>query len=1534
MTLIDEKVDLFEPIKITKNIENTYSNYIRTTFSTNNDVYNDQIEKLLDEGYELVKGPYLQISDNYKTGKSVGEFAGSLLSKEFFKLDSEKLPIDLRLYEHQINAIKNIVEKDRSTVVSTGTGSGKTESFLIPILDYLMKEVESGKIKEKGVRAMLIYPMNALVNDQISRLKELLENYTDITFGFFTGDTYDIKTDEDYRRKYNSPPSINEIFIRSEMRGSPPNILITNYAMLEHIMIRPENSVEIFSPERAHLWKYIVLDEVHTYGGAKGAEVSMLLRRVRQTLQNTSLKFILTSATMGSGPNSDKEIAEFANNLTGSDDIEATDVIRAIIDPIMMPEEMHEVPSDYYQRVIESGYGLETIKSVPADIEDGGLKHLGQVLIHDPNVWKVRKSLEETIKTVSDISDETGLSEEEIVQIVNVSGQGLDLKGRKIMDSRYHIFIRSINGVHITLKPSQKLYFSPQKKIIDEDIGEEFRCFQMSACYNCDTIFLPGHDDATTHKLKQLSNADAASEEDIDKNDLYMLCEDSDYNPSDAESDEYALNFFYLCSKCGTLSPKYGERECSCGEPYMNLVRKVIDSEFKEKLCECPRCGQMNNKFGIVRDYYLGAEAASSVLASSLFNEMPSPRCKESDEQCVKQILMFSDSRRSASYAAVNLNDTHENILMHRIISEVIGKESSKDGVPFDIFVDAVADKVAEIYNKDRSNDGGWSKSKALEYVVQEAVSGESNKSLEYAGLLRFEVRGLPERFDDLSTEETESLFNHALWHIRSKRSVSKPDHMNDQVFRDKCRCYGTIVKTNDSRKKNQKVYLTKGVIEYLSEVIGKDNVMEFADELFRLDCFHYKDGYTFNLSKLYVVPVEVQYHCPKCRKRYPYSVKNICPKCREENLMEIPSDYYESGNHFTTQYRDMPLNSMIVKEHTAQLNKELLAKYQTGFKERRINVLSCSTTFEMGVDIGSLSTVFMRNVPPSPSNYIQRAGRAGRSEDTSAYVLTFCKNASHDSYYFNRPEEIISGKIKTPIVKVENPKIAIRHIFAAAIAYFWKTKGEAPQTVETFATQEYFKEIEDYVRNEPEDLKEFILGFLPKALHDYSRDDVSIKVDSFGWVNSFVGSDGRLRVLLEEYNKDISSLKQMEDRSWENREYETARRVETTINTLLRDNTLSFLSRGNVIPKYGFPVDMVKLESVFRSNNDYNLQMDMSQAIAEYAPGCQIIADGRLITSEYIKIVKGRAWEKKSFSKCEKCGTVILGNYVDDKAKDETLFCTNCKEELPFLEDNKFIVPRFGFQFKGDTKATINKTRRSRGRYFEYKGRGTNNPVRFSIASLSGTLEHNDDDELITLSRSSYHVCEECGYGSRVFTKKAHSLPYNNNKCSNKVLKRFKLGHVFRTDVLILSFDAAIPRSETVNTRESGEDKAEDIASLHDHYSVLYALIEGLCTHFNIERREVSGCLRHRDSSYDYILFDNTPGGAGYVKAITEDKIMELISSSISILEKCDCGGPDGDDCCYNCICNYNNQQYHEVLRRGVALRYLERLRTLGASR
>ncbi len=237
------------------------------------------------------------------------------------------MKLDQTLYWHQEESLRKI-EEGRSLVITTGTGSGKTESFLYPILNKIMKDKSSGK-DQVGIRAMLLYPMNALVNDQIDRVRDILSSYPNITYGFFTGDTKEKlskperKTIEE-ENGYEIPP--NELITREEIRSTPPDLLFTNYSMLEYLLIRPKD-FDIFDANRLQNWNFIVLDEAHTYNGALGIEIAMLLRRVT-ALAPKCPQFILTSATLGQEGESEDEIVNFAKNLT-SKDFKKSDIIFA-----------------------------------------------------------------------------------------------------------------------------------------------------------------------------------------------------------------------------------------------------------------------------------------------------------------------------------------------------------------------------------------------------------------------------------------------------------------------------------------------------------------------------------------------------------------------------------------------------------------------------------------------------------------------------------------------------------------------------------------------------------------------------------------------------------------------------------------------------------------------------------------------------------------------------------------------------------------------------------------------------------------------------------------------------------------------------------------------------------------------------------------------------------------------------------------------------------------------------------------------------
>lgn len=228
----------FSPVTASKRITEKYYRYLKTSFHMG-EPYKTEYERLIDNGESFASGPYLDVTDAFQKGKSIsGLIDEGILPRSFSKV---RMNLSRPLYRHQENAVRKVAADGKNLVVSTGTGSGKTESFLIPILRELIMEDEAGTLSP-GVRALLIYPMNALANDQTERLRELLADYPEITFGVYTGQTKHKRADalSEYKLlNQNRSPIKNELISRDEMIETPPHILITNYAMLEYLMIRP-----------------------------------------------------------------------------------------------------------------------------------------------------------------------------------------------------------------------------------------------------------------------------------------------------------------------------------------------------------------------------------------------------------------------------------------------------------------------------------------------------------------------------------------------------------------------------------------------------------------------------------------------------------------------------------------------------------------------------------------------------------------------------------------------------------------------------------------------------------------------------------------------------------------------------------------------------------------------------------------------------------------------------------------------------------------------------------------------------------------------------------------------------------------------------------------------------------------------------------------------------------------------------------------------------------------------------------------------
>lgn len=306
-----------DPVEAASSIKDDYYRYLRTLLRMRQPDIAAAFADTLRNDASMAKGPILELTPAYAPGKAANQLIDEGVLAPGFRDLSGSFDLERPLYEHQERALRK-AQAGNNIIVSTGTGSGKTESFLLPIISELLRQRDAGKLGP-GVRALLLYPMNALANDQVKRLRSLLADIPDITFGRYTGDTKTTRKEalEYYKvvEGHDAEPIPNELLSREEMQEAPPHILLTNYAMLEYLLLRPRDTA-LFDGAHANNWQFIVIDEAHVYAGAQGSEVAMLLRRVRDRVsRDVSLQCIATSASLEGG---DERVTEFGTELFGA----------------------------------------------------------------------------------------------------------------------------------------------------------------------------------------------------------------------------------------------------------------------------------------------------------------------------------------------------------------------------------------------------------------------------------------------------------------------------------------------------------------------------------------------------------------------------------------------------------------------------------------------------------------------------------------------------------------------------------------------------------------------------------------------------------------------------------------------------------------------------------------------------------------------------------------------------------------------------------------------------------------------------------------------------------------------------------------------------------------------------------------------------------------------------------------------------------------------------------------------------------------
>ncbi len=332
----------------------------------------------------------------------------------------------------------------------------------------------------------------------------------------------------------------------------------------------------------------------------------------------------------------------------------------------------------------------------------------------------------------------------------------------------------------------------------------------------------------------------------------------------------------------------------------------------------------------------------------------------------------------------------------------------------------------------------------------------------------------------------------------------------------------------------------------------------------------------------------------------------------------------------------------MQVREHTAQWSPRKAAEVQQEFIDGKINILSCSTTFELGIDVGELQAVLMRNVPPTTARYVQRAGRAGRRTETTAFALTYAQRRPHDLAHYNNPQGFIAGRIKPPNVEIRNAKIVRRHVHAVVLADFFRRHPAMFGSVEAFFSPGNGMQIGPAVLKAMLDERpSSLLGSLHRIMPEDDALREELDLDRWGWVQPFLDVQaGVLSRAADEVENDLQEYQRLVAEAVAQKKFRQADFYERHGNRVRRRQLLGFLASRNVLPKYGFPVDLVELQ--LKPSHDVaqeiELQRDLKIAISEYAPGSQVVAGHKIWTSSGIRRLPHSEPPEFSYAVC-RCG-------------------------------------------------------------------------------------------------------------------------------------------------------------------------------------------------------------------------------------------------------------------------------------------------------
>lgn len=1711
--------------------------YIEATYHVGHPLVIEQRRRLLETEGVIYREPFIESTPRYRTDRTFAELDLDPAVQTLFRSLTQKIgSLDSLLfdppYTHQAEALEYASRDGSSLAITTGTGSGKTESFLLPMVAKLAMEAahRPTSFQAPAVRALILYPMNALVNDQLGRLRLLLGDprvtaqfdawagrparfarYTSRTLypgirtrerderrlqpiADFYVDIHDraenpgaqwhkealeLRSKLIARGKWPAKPNIRdwwgppnarwkdqqgnwqrgvtlsgdpELLTRHEVLAAPPDVLITNYSMLEYMLMRPlERPVFDFTrqwladnPDERFL---LIVDEAHLYRGSAGAEVALLLRRLRTRLGITPdrLQVITTSASFTTA----EKAGKFAAQLSGKDvsDFRAIEGKRKYRDHADAGTAddaalLGAVPlAAYYDANRDPAKaaavaGLLAARHVSADGRP--VAELLYEALHDYGPMNLL--VNETMDNAQPVSElgptlfpgvEPALADVAVTTLVALGSAARETPEEAgLLPCRVHGFFRGLPGLWACIDPEcseleeqqrggpiGRLYAQPRATC-----GCGARVFEYYTCRHCGTSYVRAYTDDVLeptflwHEQGGAFRAAVGAVEELQPLDLLLEMPTEQVQRADIDLVTGALD-----------AERLGERHRLVYIPF-NRAGQTISSDNEddepediEANGEFRPCGVCGRHAGYgrssVQDHQTKGDQPFQALVTRQIEVQPPSKAYDYFAPLRgRKVLAFSDSRQVAARLAPNLQTYSMRDVIRPLIIRGWAELSSKDLIRNQLSLQnlflATMVGAAILKVRLRPELRGSESMDVMRAVTEAVESGAfTNDDLSQliglvmlqdeppVSLLRAMYATLTDRYYGLSSlglasiRETGAKTTKLLNELPAIAGVAAADEERLALVRLWLGFWSAKGIWFSAMQEGEWWNVSRGVLphsgkfgnlaKWLPDAASRK---QFTDDwlpiLLRELC-ESKDGKYRLLARNVALETGDEWgYCEHCRyTQRPFPGVTRCVSCRTDNVRVLDPNtdevfqarkgYYRASTVRALEDDAMPM-SIIAREHTAQLNAaqsdEVFSRaeqYELLFQDVKvtlpnqadrdqpaIDVLSCTTTMEVGIDIGSLSGVALRNMPPSRANYQQRAGRAGRRGNAVATVVAFGSADTHDDQYFREPAAMIRGDVEDPALTMDNDEIARRHVTAYLLQRYHQDRlpvieqESQPQLFEVLGTVPGFvgtasllnrTDFEAWLRENEGDLSSEIDGWLPNELEPRRQTILEgLITDTLAALDKALHLESSGELPAPEEGEDaLQDAEVIADGPAEDgAELPAEVRVET--------NLLDRLLYEGVLPRYAFPTDVVTFHVFdegrserFRTEFRYEPSQGLNVALSQYAPGKVVWIDNREWTSGAIYSPmpreRKRAWDEKwLYFECPVCHYALHVPSEDAEVRDERE-CAACGSQMnPAM--NWMRPPGFAHRAYTDPGTSPDDAPAvSYATRAKLVAEGPEQESEWTPVTERISQSYDRHTLLVTNTGpkdEGYRYCVRCGFIEPMKNPSGildapHPKPYpdRERQCQGTIPTRnLVLGTDFKSDVLLLRFRVDDP------VRLMPGRLATDVALRTIAEALTIAATQKLgveATELQAEYRPALTQLGHRGLESEIYLYDTLAGGAGFTRRVFDFR-EGVFRTALDRLEHCPA---DCDESCYQCLRSFRNRFEHGYLDRKVGaslLRYL----------